>query len=82
MNELRLMPRFLTLACYVGYGILCYAAWNWFVAYDFNALENEAVALAVIGFPSVILSALAGVVGGITKAYFNTPKTYGDGNGD
>ena len=73
MDKLRIIPRVLVFSAYAGYGLLTYAAWNWFITFDWNSLENEAVALAIVLFPGAILSALAGVLGGITKAYFAKP---------
>ena len=73
IDKLRIIPRIVLFVCYVAYIALTWEAWDWFTAYDFNALENEVVALAVVGFPAAILSALAGVIGSITKAYFAKP---------
>jgi len=81
MDKLRIIPRAIIGVCYSSYLVLTYYAWDWFTAYDFNALENEAVALAIVAFPAAILSALAGVIGGITKAYFNKPG-YSPQNGE
>lgn len=73
LDSLRVIPRILVFSAYLGYGLLTYAAWEWFITFDWNSLENEAVALAIVLFPGAILSALAGVLGGITKAYFAKP---------
>ena len=71
IDQLRIMPRCILVVCYVAYISLTYRAWEWFIAYDFGQLQNEAIALAVVGFPAAILSALGTVLGGITKAFFD-----------
>lgn len=72
LNKLRIIPRVLT----IGYGIaflkFAYYLADWIMAYDFAALENEAVALAVIAFPTGILGVMAGVLGSIVNNYFRT----------
>lgn len=79
MDSLRIIPRILIGSAYLGYGILTYYAWDWFITFDWNSVENEAVALAIVLFPGAIISALAGVLGGITKAYFAKPGYTHDG---
>jgi len=81
LDKLRIMPRVIIFVCYASYLTLTYYAWDWFTEYDWNAIENEAVALAMILFPTGILSALAGVIGGITKSYFGKPG-YSPNNGE
>lgn len=68
----RLIPRLLILVYYV----FSIKAWwfvvEWFMAYDFAALESEIVALAVVGFPAVILGVITTVLGSLTNNYFRT----------
>ncbi len=68
-----MIPRILM---FVYYGFFVYAfTWvtEWFMSYDFDGLQNEAVALAIAAFPAAILGVLSGVLASLTKAYFNTP---------
>lgn len=81
IDNLRLVPRFLVLACYIFYGVTAHWIILWLMNYDWQAIENEAVALAIAGFPSVILSALGGVVGSITNNYFKGGKNYDSDDG-
>ncbi len=68
----RLIPRLLILVYYV----FSIRAWwfvvEWFMAYDFAALESEVVALAVVGFPAIILGVITTVLGSLTNNYFRT----------
>ena len=72
VDALRIIPRFLVIA----YGL--FVAWfafylaDWIIAYDFTALENEAVALAVIAFPTGVLGVMAGVFGRMFDNYCRT----------
>ena len=71
-NAWRLIPRLLILAYYV---FSVWAWWfvvSWFMAYDFAALESEVVALAVVGFPAIILGVITTVLGSLTNNYFRT----------
>ena len=72
LNALRIIPR----ALVIGYGVaflkFAYYLADWIMAYDFAALENEAIALAVIAFPTGILGVMAGVLGSIVNNYFRT----------
>ena len=68
----RLIPRLLILTYYV---FSIWAWWfvvTWFMAYDFASLESEVVALAVVGFPAVILGVITTVLGSLTNNYFRT----------
>ena len=44
------------------------------MAYDFASLESEVVALAVVGFPAIILGVITTVLGSLTNNYFRTGK--------
>ncbi len=71
-NAWRLIPRVLILVYYV---FSIWAWWfvvSWFMAYDFAALESEVVALAVVGFPAIILGVITTVLGSLTNNYFRT----------
>ena len=71
-NAWRLIPRLLILVYYV---FSIWAWWfvvSWFMAYDFAALESEVVALAVVGFPAIILGVITTVLGSLTNNYFRT----------
>lgn len=70
----RLIPRVLILTYYV---FSIWAWWfvvSWFMAYDFASLESEVVALAVVGFPAIILGVITTVLGSLTNNYFRTGK--------
>ncbi len=72
-NKWRIIPRFLMIAYY---GFFAWAFWgiaDWFMDFDFTTIESEAVALAVVAFPTAILGVLSGVLLGLTKHYFSTP---------
>ena len=71
-NAWRVIPRVLILVYYV---FSIWAWWfvvDWFMAYDFAALESEVVALAVVGFPAIILGVITTVLGSLTNNYFRT----------
>ena len=68
----RLIPRVLILVYYV---FSIWAWWfvvSWFMSYDFASLESEVVALAVVGFPAIILGVITTVLGSLTNNYFRT----------
>lgn len=71
-NKWRVIPRILMFSYY---GFFAYAfIWiaGWFMAYDFNSIENDTVALAIVGFPVAILTVLSGVLTMLTNKYFST----------
>lgn len=78
LNALRLIPRGLVVAYYVFFAKFSYYLADWFMAYDFDSLENEAVALAIAGFPAAILGVMSGVLASLTNNYF---RTGGNGTG-
>lgn len=71
-NAWRLIPRILILVYYLFSIHAWYFVVGWFMAYDFAAVENEIVALAVVGFPAVILGVITTVLGSLTNNYFRT----------
>jgi len=77
LNELRIVPR----ALVIGYGVFlatfAYDMFEWIKSYDFASLESEAVALAIVAFPTGVLGVMAGVLGGMVNNYF---RTGGNGN--
>ena len=72
IDALRLIPRILVIIYYAFFIKFSYYVTNWFMAYDFSTLENEAVALAIAGFPVGILGVMTGVLGTLTNNYFRT----------
>ncbi len=73
----RVMPRVLLTAYYVFFAFAFWGLCDWVMAYNFDALESEVVALAIVGFPAAVLGVLSGVLASLTKNYFNTPGTNG-----
>lgn len=72
MNALRLIPRTLVVAYYVFFAKFSYYLADWFMAYDFNAITDGTVALAIAGFPATILGVMSGVLASLTNNYFRT----------
>lgn len=77
MNALRIIPRLLMISYYAFFAKFSYFVAEWFMAYDFTTIDNQAVALAVVGFPTAILGVMSGVLASLTKNYF---QTGGNGN--
>jgi len=80
LDALRIIPRFLVIFYYVFFAKFAYFVATWFMAYDFSSLTNEAVALAIAGFPAAVLGVLNLVLGTLTNNYFRTGRKSG-GNG-
>ena len=79
-NKWRVIPRILM---FVYYGFFMYAfTWvaGWFMSFPFDTIDNQAVALAIMGFPTAILGVLSAVLATLTKNYFHTPG--GNGGSD
>jgi len=80
LDALRIIPRFLVIGYYAFFMNFSYYLAEWFMAFEWGAVENQAVALAVAGFPVGILGVMTGVLGTLTNNYFRTGKLPG-GNG-
>ncbi len=72
LDALRIIPRFLVIAYYLFFFQFTYYLAEWFMAYDFATIENQAVALAIAGFPVGILGVMTGVLSALTNNYFRT----------
>lgn len=77
LDALRIIPRFLV----IGYGL--FLAWfavylgSWIMNFDWATLESEAVALAMVAFPTGVLGVMAGVFGKMADNYFRTGRSNG-----
>lgn len=80
-SDWRVMPRLLMLGYYGFFAYVFMWISGWFMAFDFSTVENQAVALAVAGFPVGILGVLSGVLLKLTEHYFKTGGPTGNGNG-
>lgn len=80
-NAWRIMPRILMIAYYAFFVFAFEQVSVWFMSFDFTSIENQAVALAVAGFPVGILGVLSGVLLKLTEHYFKTGGPTGNGNG-
>ncbi len=80
LDALRIIPRVLVIGYYCFFATFSFYLTDWFMAYDFTTIENQAVALAVAGFPVGILGVMTGVLGTLTNNYFRTGRSAG-GNG-
>ena len=73
-NAWRIWPRILTGL----YSIFFVCAWfyvvTWFMDYPFEMLDNEIVALAVVGFPAAILTVISLVLRKMVDNYMNGPQ--------
>jgi len=81
LNDLRIIPRLLVVGGYISFGAAFVWIVEWFMAFDWTAVNDTGVALAIVSFPASILGILTGVLGSITKHYFNTGGHNGNGNG-
>lgn len=72
LDALRIIPRFLVIVYYLFFFHFAYYLTDWFMAYDFATIDNQAVALAVAGFPVGILGVMTGVLSALTNNYFRT----------
>lgn len=72
LDALRIIPRILVIFYYVFFAWFAWYLATWFMNYDFSVLENEAVALAIAGFPAAVLGVMTTVLGSLTNNYFRT----------
>lgn len=81
INSFRLIPRLLLIAYYSFFVKAWFYIVDWFTGYDWESVTDQAVALALAGFPAAILGILTGVLSGLTNNYFRTGNSAG-GNGE
>jgi hypothetical protein len=77
LDALRIIPRALVIGYYAFFMQFSFYLADWFMAYDFATIENQAVALAVAGFPVGVLGVMTGVLGTLTNNYFRTGRSNG-----
>ena len=77
LDALRIIPRSLVIFYYLFFAKFSFYLTDWFMNYDFTAIENPAVALAIAGFPVGILGVMTGVLGTLTNNYFRTGRSNG-----
>ena len=77
LDALRIIPRALVIVYYAFFMSFSFYLADWFMAYDWTTVENQAVALAVAGFPVGILGVMTGVLGTLTNNYFRTGRSNG-----
>ena len=77
LDALRIIPRLLVIFYYLFFAKFSFYLTDWFMSYDFTAIENQAVALAIAGFPVGILGVMTGVLGTLTNNYFRTGRSNG-----
>ena len=61
LDALRIIPRSLVIFYYLFFAKFSFYLADWFMNYDFTTIDNQAVALAVAGFPVGILGVMTGV---------------------
>ncbi len=77
LDALRIIPRALVIFYYLFFAKFSFYLTDWFMSYDFTTIENQAVALAIAGFPVGILGVMTGVLGTLTNNYFRTGRSNG-----
>jgi hypothetical protein len=71
----RVIPRLVLMVYYAFFIKAWFYVVVWFMAYDWTEITNEAVALALAGFPAAILGVITVVLGKLTDNYFRTGKS-------
>lgn len=80
IDALRVIPRILVIMYYSFFIHAWYYVVGWFMTYDWAPTAGHPeIALAIAGFPAVILGVLTGVLSTLTKAYFDTGRKWDDG---
>ena len=77
LDALRIIPRLLVIGYYAFFMKFSFYLTDWFMAYDFDTIEDATVALAIAGFPVGILGVMTGVLGTLTNNYFRTGRSNG-----
>jgi hypothetical protein len=79
VDALRVFPRAIMAGYYVFFAHAWYYVVDWFMGFDWSTIaDDEALALAVAGFPATILAVLTGVLSTLTKAYFASGRKWDD----
>lgn len=73
-DEWRVVPRVLVLSYYWIFAQTFQWVTQWFMDYPFNDIENQAVALAIVGFPVGVLTVMTGVLAVLSNNYFRTGR--------
>ena len=81
VNDWRIIPRLLVVSGYIFYGYSFVWIVEWFMAFNWDGVTNEGVALALAALPAAILGVLGTVLGVVTNNYFRTGGNGGAGNG-
>ena len=71
VDAFRVVPRLLMLAYYTFFIKAWFWVTEWFMVYDWSTVERPEMALAIAGFPAVILGILTQVLAGLTKSYWS-----------
>jgi hypothetical protein len=78
LDALRIIPRLLVIGYGLFLGWFAFYLADWIMSFDWSSLESEAVALAIVAFPTGVLGVMAGVFGKMADNYFRTGR---GGNG-
>ena len=70
VDAFRVVPRLLMLAYYTFFIKAWFWVTQWFMDYDWSQIDRPEIALAVAGFPAVILGILTQVLASLTKSYW------------
>ncbi len=76
VDAIRLVPRLLIIGYYSFFVKAWFYVVDWFAAYDWTVIDNQAVALALAGFPAAILGVITAVLSTLTKNYFTTGRSW------
>ena len=82
IDALRVIPRLIMLVYYSFFIKAWFYVVNWFMAFDWSTVERESIALAIVGFPAVILGVLTGVLSTLTNGYWSGGRKWGNESAD
>ena len=77
LDALRIIPRGLIIFYYLFFAKFSFYLTDWFMNYDWTTVDNQAIALAVAGFPVGVLGVMTGVLGTLSNNYFRTGRSNG-----
>ena len=78
-DAFRVFPRLLLIGYYLFFAWAWIYVVNWFIAFDWNEINEPTVALAIAGFPAAVLGILTGVLSNLTGHYMKTGNFPGRG---